>query len=97
MHKSTVKCKNSTGEGTERRMITEEQIKKAATNLLGEENKDWFYSTPKGHPNTRRVGTKCDKCKITRHVTFDLRETTCDIAARIKTEIVNGLYESGVF
>lgn len=61
-------------------MITEEQIKKTASKILGEENKDWYLSRePSNHSlYMRRMTVDCSHCQTEHHVVFDLREETVD-------------------
>ena len=64
-------------------MITEEQIKKAASKILGEENKDWFfdnevYSEGKIKEHAVEVWVQCKHCHSYRFCVFDLRENNVD-------------------
>ena len=58
-------------------MISEEQIKKVARRVLGEENKDWYFQKEERHKlHLRRVWLQCNHCQVEHHVLYDLREDT---------------------
>jgi hypothetical protein len=63
------------------RMITEEQIRGVAEEVLGKEGgpHGWLCCPQREKPIVRRITIKCPHCLADHHIAYDLREPSVDV------------------
>ena len=67
-------------------MIAEEQIKKAAEEILGKKDKNWYLDTYYDRPHIKKIRVQCNCCYSTLCKVFDIRESLnyFDIKKRLR-------------